>query len=238
MYPYSDGSPYRMSSYGSKAISSITKAVTMTASGNSITVNHTAHGLSVGEVVNIFDSDQSGYDGNRTVATVVNANRYTFTASSSPAVTSANGFARLITLAGFLATMQEYANVAHNNLDRPVVCGEYGLVKANTQTTNPLNSFPKSANHDALFRILFDEYDFDGIFLWHFTNLFDDDNFNIKPDGPHTGGNANGNANDSDFHLLQVISGRNARFKVGNKYANSAIKFFRIKYVKPKKKKA
>lgn len=35
---------------------------------------------------------------------------------------------------------------------------------------------------------------------------FDDNNFNIKPDGVHTGGNANSNLNDDDTKLLSIIA--------------------------------
>ena len=63
--------------------------VTITRSGSTATVTHTAHGLSTGNSVAIRNANQPEYNGVFTI-TVVNANSYTYTVSGTP-VTPATG---------------------------------------------------------------------------------------------------------------------------------------------------
>lgn len=107
-------------------------------------------------------------------------------------------------LAGLVAQLQEYADIAHT-ATKPIIIGEWGIDKRTTITT-PFPAYPRSTHFQQLFDLIFSsDMDYDGIFLWHYTHLFDDNNFNIKPSGIHTGGYANGNANDDDSGLLIVM---------------------------------
>ena len=55
-----------------------------------------------------------------------------------------------------------------------------------------------------------------GFTIWHFTNLFDDNNYNVQPGLPHTGSNANGNLNDSDASLIQSLPAYDTQDGLGN----------------------
>lgn len=78
----------------------VAETVTITRSGTTATVSHTAHGLTAGEKVSIRRADQQEYNGVFIVATVVDANSYTYTVSGSPA-TPATG---TITATGVLVS--------------------------------------------------------------------------------------------------------------------------------------
>jgi len=59
------------------------ETVTITRSGSTATVSHTAHGLSTGHKVKITGADQNEYNRIKTI-TVTGANAYTFTVSGTP----------------------------------------------------------------------------------------------------------------------------------------------------------
>jgi anaerobic selenocysteine-containing dehydrogenase len=59
-------------------------SVTITRSGTTATVSHTAHGLPTNTDVVIRGADQQDYNGSKRI-TVVDANSYTFTVANSPA---------------------------------------------------------------------------------------------------------------------------------------------------------
>lgn len=61
-----------------------TDTVTITRSGSTATVTHTAHGFITGQQVKIAGADQSAYNGIQTI-TVTDANHYTYTVTGSPA---------------------------------------------------------------------------------------------------------------------------------------------------------
>ncbi|MFL5692932.1 MAG: hypothetical protein ACJ795_14100, partial [Ktedonobacteraceae bacterium] len=76
----------------------------------------------------------------------------------------------------------------------PMVIGEYGIDKRNT-TTAIYSAFPRQTHITNLFSSLYSANDdIDGFFFWHYTNLFDDNNYNIYPAGLHVAPNANSNA--------------------------------------------
>jgi len=84
-------------------------SVTITRSGSTATVTHTAHGLATGEMVVIRGADQYEYNNTVTI-TVTSANAYTYTVTGTP-VTPATGtivssqvFLSKLTTAGGIAT--------------------------------------------------------------------------------------------------------------------------------------
>ncbi len=117
-------------------------------------------------------------------------------------------------LAGFTAQMQQYINVAHAD-GKPVTIGEYGVDKRNTTTTDPFVAYPRSTNFQNMTNLWFGDGG-DGFTIWHFTNLFDDNNYNVYPGAVHSGGNANGNANDNDSLLIQDLPSWNSVLGLGN----------------------
>ena len=120
-----------------------------------------------------------------------------------------DGFPTTATYEGWKHQLLDYVNIAKTN-GKPIVMGEWGVNKQN-ETENPLDAYPKEDNHTILFNKFFNQ-DGDGILLWHYTNLFDDNNYNIKPDGVHTGEYANSNDNDDDSELLTLIQSWNSTF--------------------------
>lgn len=108
-----------------------------------------------------------------------------------------------VTAAGFKAQIREYVTKAHANL-KPSILGEEGIDKRNTYA-DTFPAYPRSEHYSQLFTEFFDVNDGDGLFIWHYTHLFDDNNYNIKPDGQHTGSNNPGNANSDDTTLRTVI---------------------------------
>ena len=84
-------------------------SVTITSSGTTATVAHTAHGLSTGQMVNIRDANQHEYNGAGKVVTVTGVDAYTYTISGSPAspatgtITSTQCFMSEITITGGIA---------------------------------------------------------------------------------------------------------------------------------------
>jgi hypothetical protein len=58
-------------------------SVTITRSGSTATVSHTAHGMGVNDIVNIQGADQKEYNGAKTI-TAVTANSYDYTVSGTP----------------------------------------------------------------------------------------------------------------------------------------------------------
>lgn len=100
------------------------------------------------------------------------------------------------TRSGFLFQLKEYLTSA-KVANKPCVVGEYGIDKRNTVVA-PFPAYPRGAH----FRELLETVNgMSGLSIWHYTNLFDDNNYNLKPDGVHTGANANTNSNDDDSSL-------------------------------------
>lgn len=117
------------------------------------------------------------------------------------------GFPNAISKAGALAQWNAMVALA-KSAGKPCVIGEYGVIKSNTQNSYTA-SYPRAVNFNEWMGYFFAD-DGDGFVVWHYTNLFDDNNYNIKPDGPHSGGNANNNANDDDTQLRQVLRQKSA----------------------------
>lgn len=113
--------------------------------------------------------------------------------------------------AGLRLQFTEFCQKAHVS-KKPIVIGEWGVDKRNTNTLL-YSAYPRDTHATTLFADLFDDFgrDLDGFIFWHYTNLFDDNNYNIKPDGPHTAGNANSNLNDDDTLLRGVMRNRAAK---------------------------
>lgn len=107
------------------------------------------------------------------------------------------------TSAGLFAQLSQFISDAHVS-GKPVTIGEYGVDKRNTLTTDPYLAYPRATNFTNFISDWFTRGG-DGFTMWHFTNLFDDNNYNILPGALHTGGNANGNSNDDDTTLLQGL---------------------------------
>ena len=107
------------------------------------------------------------------------------------------------TRAGLLAQLKQFADDAHAAA-KPVTIGEYGVDKQDTLTSDAYVAYPRAANFAHFVSDWFAAGG-DGFTMWHFTNLFDDNNYNIFPGAPHTSANANGNANDDDQDLLRAL---------------------------------
>lgn len=73
------------------AIANATRACTLTASGNRITVNITAHGRSVGDAISLLNSTDSGYNGTYEVYSVTDENNYVVISPIVPSDTTADG---------------------------------------------------------------------------------------------------------------------------------------------------
>lgn len=115
-----------------------------------------------------------------------------------------------VTSAGFKAQIAEYCSKAHA-IQRPVFMGEEGVDKRVTYASE-FPAYPRVEHDTQLFREFFDVNDGDFIFKWHggTADVFgDDNNYNVKLDGPHTGDNDPGNLNTSDASLLELIKNRN-----------------------------
>lgn len=63
----------------------------MTASGSTVTVAYTAHGLSVGNWINVQGASPAAYNGIYQVQTVADANHFTYTAGAAPGTSPATG---------------------------------------------------------------------------------------------------------------------------------------------------
>lgn len=105
--------------------------------------------------------------------------------------------------AGLLAQLRQFVNDAHRS-GKPVTIGEYGVDRRNTLTSDDYVTYPRAQNF-ARFAADWFGLGGDGLTLWHFSNLFDDDTFNIRPGSPHTGDHAHGDENDDDANLLQNL---------------------------------
>ena len=119
------------------------------------------------------------------------------------------GYSTTATAEGLVAQINQYVTDA-KAAGKPFLVTEIGITKDN-ETLTPRVAYPR----DTAFAQFFDDYfsrDADGMMLWHYTNLWDDNNYNIKPDGVHTGDNANGNDNDDDTNLRTLIQTWNAAF--------------------------
>ena len=88
--------------------------------------------------------------------------------------------------------------------------------KRNTASGSGLTAYTRDLHFSEIFELFFGAGG-DGVLIWHYTNLFDDNNYNIKPDGVHTGGNANSNDNDDDTDLLSIILRKGKQLSSGGK---------------------
>lgn len=115
---------------------------------------------------------------------------------------------------GFLAQINEYISVAKSTVNKPSVIGEMGIDKRATVAT----AVPTSTREDYWLDFATDFFSRGGDILnmWHVTTSpFDDNNYNVKLDGVHTDGNANGNANDDDTRLMRVMQKLNQELLYG-----------------------
>lgn len=64
------------------------KSVTLTSTGGVATGSSTAHGFSVGDVVVIKGAAEAGYNGSQSIATVADANTFTYVFYGSSATSS------------------------------------------------------------------------------------------------------------------------------------------------------
>lgn len=71
--------PFREAQYLTTGISA-----TIARTSNTATVTCTAHGLAVGNICRINGADQLAYNGHHRVATVTNANEFTYTVYGTP----------------------------------------------------------------------------------------------------------------------------------------------------------
>ena len=109
------------------------------------------------------------------------------------------------TAEGLLAQLRQFVADAHA-AGKPVTVGEYGVDKRNAVASNAFAAYPRAANY-ARFAALWFGAGGDGLTLWHFSNLMDDNNYNVFPGALHAGTNANGNANDDDRSLVEGLLG-------------------------------
>lgn len=116
------------------------------------------------------------------------------------------GYSTTPTAEGLTAQIKNFVSLA-KSAGKPCVVGEWGVDKRNTVTT-PYTAYPREAHFDKLFTDFFDVGG-DGLCIWHYTSLFDDNNYNIYPAGIHTGSNTSFNVNDDDTGLRQLISRKN-----------------------------
>lgn len=73
----------------------------ITRSGTTATVNKTAHGYVLGQTVRISGASQSEYNGDKVIASIVDANNFTFEVSGSPATPATGSIASIIPGAGW-----------------------------------------------------------------------------------------------------------------------------------------
>ncbi len=107
--------------------------------------------------------------------------------------------------AGWLAQIREYINKAKDN-GKPCLLGEWGVDKRNeTITPSEIPAYPRDENFKKLSSVFLNGDNGDGILMWMYTNFWDDNNYNIKPNGKHTGDNDPGNENTDDTSLRQQI---------------------------------
>lgn len=102
-------------------------SVSITASGTTATVSHTAHGMETGDLVVIrwVDESQNAYNGVFAI-TVTGANSYTYTMGSSPSspATVANGYSNIeasgVVLSGLTNASGQISASATYSVDQPV----------------------------------------------------------------------------------------------------------------------
>lgn len=121
------------------------------------------------------------------------------------------GFPNAVTYNGFQHQMMQYIGIAKGG-GKPVLIGEWGVDKRNATNGTNLTAYPKNIHYKELFNLFFGS-DGDGILLWHYTHLFDDINYNIKPNGVHTGGNDPTNDNTDDTNLRAEMAKWNKAFE-------------------------
>lgn len=107
---------------------------------------------------------------------------------------------------GFLAHINQYITIA-KAAGKPVIIGEYGVDKRNTSVADAYLAYPRATHFTNILQDWFSRNG-DGFTFWHYTNLFDDNNYNIKPDGVHVAPYANSNINDDDSSLSAAIEAR------------------------------
>lgn len=115
------------------------------------------------------------------------------------------GFPGAGTANGLIGQLDEFIRLAKQTNNKPVIIGEWGVDKRNT-FNDRFTSYPRSVHFDKLFNIFFTR-DGDGVCLWSYktSDILDDNNYNIKPNGVHQAPYANGNANDDNSSLRAVM---------------------------------
>lgn len=111
------------------------------------------------------------------------------------------GYSQL-TSAGFVAQIEELVAIAKSH-SKPLLVTEIGIVKSNVQAAQ-YPAYPRSLFGQNFSDLFYGEGG-DGINWWHYSPFTDNENYNIYPVGPHTGGNANGNDNDTDDPAFRRI---------------------------------
>ena len=106
-------------------------SVTITRSGSTATVTHTAHGMANGDKVTISGADQSEYNGIKTITNVA-TNSYDYTVSGTP-TTPATG--TIIATQVFLSALTDASGVA--SVDFPYVSDQPITGRARKGTTSP-----------------------------------------------------------------------------------------------------
>lgn len=115
------------------------------------------------------------------------------------------GYSNSVSQIGYKDQIIDYIGQA-KILGKPIIIGEYGVDKRNTIIGNG-DPYPRSVHFNGLFDFFFGSGG-SGILLWHYSisEILDDNNYNIKPNGVHTGQNANNNDNDDDSTLREIIT--------------------------------
>ena len=106
---------------------------------------------------------------------------------------------------GLTRQIRDFIKIAKAN-NKPCIIGEWGIDKRNT-SNNLYPSYPRQNHFKKLFSDFYDSGG-DGILLWHYSteSILDDNNYNIRPDGAHSGDYDNGNENDDDSSLRSLIA--------------------------------
>lgn len=212
MYAYNDSPIFILRAYG-QSLNNAAVSVGLTSSGTTVTATKTNHGLVTGDAVYVTDCNETAYNGTFKI-TVTGPNTFRYIADSTPSATPATGSPRYskVSLAALKAQFTEFRDDSKTVNNKPVIIGEWGIDKRNTRT-DFFPAYPRSEHAQQLYKILYDELDYDGVIWWHgaTADVLDDNNYNIRLDGAHTGSNANNNANDDESPMLLQI-----KYSLGN----------------------
>lgn len=105
---------------------------------------------------------------------------------------------------GMVFQIDRFIYDAKTTGNKPVVMEEFSIHKQTTDNDTSAN-YPRWIGTSEIMKYFFDRGG-DGFMFWSYSNLSDDTSFTIKPDGVHTGSNANSNLNDDDTPLRSVIA--------------------------------